>query len=165
MQSLSEIGPKISRKKAKISLVTGEVSHLASAIQSSKAQRDLHIGQNFIKNQGKIDKKLTENKTSLENILIRVKQDCGKLSEDVQEQEDMIQFLISHCRSYDHEIGALKKELERIKILNLPVSQNSKVEDLNNSFSLSSSFTMNQPIQLNLNKKLNKRSESLGGFK
>lgn len=162
---MTEAQSKISKKKNKISLVSDEVSHLNSAIQSSKAQRDLHIGQNFIRNQEKIDKKLTDSKTSLENIFIRVKQDCGKLSEDVQEQEDMIQFLITTCRAYDHEIEALKKELDRIKVINLPVSQNLKVEDLNNSFSLNNSYTMNQPIQLNLNKKVNKRSESFGGFK
>lgn len=158
------INSKISNKKLKISKVSQEVENLNNLIQSSKAQRDLHIGQNFINNREKIDKKLTESKNSMENILIHVKQDCGKLAEKVQEQEDLVQFLISSCRSFDSEIQSLKKELEKTKVISVPEVHDKKSDDHNNSHFLNSSFTMNQPIQLNIKKKLNRRGESLGGF-
>lgn len=124
----------------------------------------MHIGQNFINNREKIDKKLTENKNALENLLIHVKQDCGKLTEQVQEQEDLIQFLITTCRSFDNEIQSLKKELEKTKVISVPEIHDKKLDDHKNSHFLNSSFSMNQPIQLNPKKKPNRRGESFGGY-
>ena len=160
--NLSEIHSylqKIQRKKQKIQKVSQEIQSLTSSLHISKVQRDINIGQNYIKSKQKQDKQLSETKSNLEQLLIHTKEECARLTIQVQEYEDNIQVQLQNCKHYDQQIQKLTSELDSIKYITPPAPLPVPTVTLNNS------FTSHQPIQLNARKVGNRRSESFGGFK
>ena len=162
--NLSEIhsySQQIQRKKEKIKKVSQEIQSLTTALHISKVQRDINIGQNYIKSKQKQDKQLSETKSNLEQLLIHTKEEFARLSIQVQEYEDMIQTQLQSCKLYDQQIQKLTSELDSIKYITPPPPPAPPAARV----ALNNSFTSHQPIQLNARKAGNRRSESFGGFK
>jgi chromosome segregation ATPase len=97
-----------------------EIKYLKDRIDTVKFQRDLIIGQRYAETRQKSDESLENTKTALENTLVRVKQEYGKISEEVFECEDVIENLIKMSKDYDSRIAGMKNELEKIKVIAPP---------------------------------------------
>ena len=116
---------------------------LESKLIESKAERDTIIGKNYSKMNTMADSEISQKLSLLEDSLVKIKLDHGKLSEQVLESEDFLEFYINSCRRADSRINLLKKELERIKDIT-PVNRASVPNIEYNKPATS----LNKPIQL-----------------
>lgn len=136
-----------------ISALQAEIECLNVKVRDSRLERNNIIGKSFIRISAQSpDSDLEKTKESLENLLVRSKQDFGSLSEKVLESEDLIQYYIDACRACDIKETIYKKELEKIKVITPPMH-------ISESFAQVSS--LKRPIQLNSGRIL-KKSESVG---
>ena len=136
--------------ESKIELLMKEVNSLDEKLVRSKTERDTIIGQNFMKTNHNMTESLIKDKEQKEDVLVKIKLEHGKLSEDALEAEDSMQYFINSCRQADMKINMLTKEIEKIKII-APPEQHAPI--IRNSLPLA----LQNPIQLNKTRTLHAR--------
>lgn len=142
--------------ESKINTLQQDFNTLTTKLSDAKLDRDMVIGQNYTKLKQSSETDTEQNISSLEDTLVKVKLDHGKLSEQVIESEDIIEYYINSCKECDSKIKLFKKELDKIKIITPPAFNAPQTTEL------SSCIGLKPPIQLNSKKAFHiRKSESM----